>query len=87
MLDLEAHLHNSIPYVHISFSTVLQMRSLFSNDGEGGGVFSYEPVYLASFEIELLAFRCHVVLPMVKVKEKYFKTNMGLRACYLLVTL
>jgi len=32
MLDLEAHPHSSIPYVHTGFSTVLQMRSLFSND-------------------------------------------------------
>jgi hypothetical protein len=26
-------------------------------------MFSNQPVYFASFEVELLAFRCHVVLP------------------------
>jgi len=36
---------------------------------------SNEPVYLASFEVELLAFRFHVVLPgktFTKVKSEVF---------------
>ena len=31
-VGLTAHPHSSIPYVHTGFSTVVQMRSLFSND-------------------------------------------------------
>jgi len=50
MLDLEAHHQSSIPHVHTGSSTVLLIISLFSNDRE---MFSSDPVYLASFEIEL----------------------------------
>jgi len=50
MLDLEAHHQSSIPHVHTGLSTVLLIISLFSNDRE---MFSSDPVYLASFEIEL----------------------------------
>ena len=32
MLDFEAHPHNSSPYVHTGFNTVLYSRSLFSSD-------------------------------------------------------
>jgi len=38
-------------------------------------MFSNEPVYLASFEVELLVFHCHVVLPgytFIKVKSEVF---------------
>ena len=38
-------------------------------------MFSNEPVYLARFVVELLAFRCHVVLPgsaFIKVKSEVF---------------
>jgi hypothetical protein len=41
-------------------------------------MFSNEPVYLASFEVELLAFRCHVVLQgytFIKVKFEVFNMN------------
>jgi len=40
-----------------------------------GGMFSNEPVYLASFEFELLAFRFHLVLPgymFIKVNSEVF---------------
>ena len=44
-------------------------------------MFSNEPVYLASFEIELLAFRCRMVLPdeaFIKVKSEVFnRLGMG----------
>jgi hypothetical protein len=40
-----------------------------------GGMFSNEPVHLASSEVELLAFHCHVVLiglTFIKVKSEVF---------------
>jgi len=33
-------------------------------------MFSNEPVYLASFEVELLAFRCHVVLQVRRLSKR-----------------
>jgi hypothetical protein len=51
MLDLVAHLHSSIPYVHTGFSTV---RGACFPMIEG--MFSNEPVYLASFEVECMEY-------------------------------
>jgi len=60
MLDLEAH-------PQILFHTSTLVLALFYRREACfptiGGMFSNESVYLASFEVELLAFRFHVVLP------------------------